>query len=83
MKIYVDRTHCDLCQSYCDRHVARLIRFPLGEDRPCIQALEDDGLPALTLVVKDGENEATLVLDEKNREIAALEGISTFLPWTA
>ena len=31
MKIYVDRTHCDLCQSYCDRHVAKLIRFPEGE----------------------------------------------------
>jgi hypothetical protein len=30
MKIYIDRTHCDLCQSYCDRHVAKLIRSPLG-----------------------------------------------------
>ena len=33
MKIYIDRTHCDLCQSYCDRHVAKLIRSPLGRDR--------------------------------------------------
>ena len=41
MKIYIDRTHCDLCQSYCDRHVAKLIRSPLGRDRPCIQSLEE------------------------------------------
>ena len=83
MKIYVDRTHCDLCQSYCDRHVAKLIRFPLGEDRACIQALEDDGLSTLTLVVKDGDNEITLALDEKDREIAAVEGLSPFLPWAS
>ena len=36
MKIYIDRTHCDLCMSYCDRHVSKLISKPLGEDRPCI-----------------------------------------------
>ena len=83
MKIYIDRTHCDLCESYCDRHSARLVRAPLKEDRPCIQALEDDGLPALTLVIKDGDNEATLVLDGQEREAVALEGFSPFLPWSA
>jgi hypothetical protein len=82
MKVYIDRTHCDLCESYCDRHSAKLIRSPLGEDRPCIQALEDDGLLELTVVVKDGEHEATLILDEKDREILGLEGLSPFLPWT-
>jgi len=49
MKIVIDRTHCDMCQSYCDRHSAKLVRFPLGEDRPCIQSLEDDGLLTLTV----------------------------------
>ena len=34
MKITIDRTHCALRQFYCDRHVAKLIRFPLHEDRP-------------------------------------------------
>jgi hypothetical protein len=79
MKIYIDRTHCDLCQAYCDRHVAKLVRFPLGEDRPCIERLEDDGLPELTLVVKDGERHVTLVLGEKEREIIGLEGLSGVL----
>lgn len=82
MKIYIDRTHCELCQSYCDRHVAKLVRFPLGVDRPCIQSLEDDGQPALTLVIKDGPHEATLVLTEQEREVIGLEGLSPFLPWT-
>ena len=82
MKIFIDRTHCDLCQSYCDRHSAKLVRFPLGEDRPCIQALEDDGLLTLTLVISDGDNQATLVLDEKGQEAVGLEGLSPFLPWS-
>ena len=81
MKITIDRTHCPLCQSYCDRHSAKLVRFPLGEDRPCIQALEDDGLPELTLIVKDGDNMATLTLTEEERQRVALEGLSVILPW--
>jgi len=80
MKIYVDRNHCPFCQSYCDRHVARLIRFPEHEDRPCITAIEDDGRPELTLVVDSGAGSFTLTLDERTREIAGLEGLSTFLP---
>ena len=83
MKITIDRTHCDLCQSYCDRHVARLINKPLGEDRPCIQSLEDDGQLELTLLIKDGHNRATLKLSEQDRAILGLEGLSPFLPWTA
>jgi hypothetical protein len=80
VKIYIDRSHCDLCQSYCDRHVAKLVRFPEGEDRPCIQAIEDDGSAQLTLIVENGAGPITLVLDERDREIVAYEGLSTFLP---
>lgn len=80
MKIYIDREHCELCQSYCDRHVAKLVRFPEGEDRPCIQAVEDDGSPLLTLVVKANGEPVTLVLDEKDRQIIGLEGLSDYLP---
>ncbi len=81
MKIFIDRTHCELCQSFCDRHSARLIHTPEGVDRPCIQAIEDDGRPELTLVVKDGEHQVTLNLTEQDREIMGLEGLSSFLPW--
>ena len=54
MKILIDRTHCELCESHCDQHSARLIHAPEGVDRPGIQAIEEDGRPELTLVVKDG-----------------------------
>ncbi len=80
MKIFVDRTHCDMAQAYCDRHVAKLIRFPEFEDRPCITAIEDDGQAALTLVVDTEQGVTTLVLDGTDREVAAFEGLSTFLP---
>ena len=81
MKVTIDRTSCPFCASYCDRHLAKFVRFPLGEDRPCITAIEDDGQPLLTLVVKDGANEATLTLTEEQRQVVALEGLTPLLPW--
>ena len=83
MKIVIDRTHCELCQSYCDRHVAKLIRFPEHEDRPCIKSMEDDGQPEMTLVIEDGANKAILQLTDLGREVLGLEGLSAYLPWTA
>ncbi len=81
MKIWIDRTTCPACTAYCDRHAAKLVRFPEGEDRPCIQKVEDDGSPLLTLVVRDGDLEATLTLTEAERQVVAYEGLSTLLPW--
>lgn len=82
MKIYLDRSLCNDSLSTCERRMARLIRFPLGEDRPCITAIEDDGQPELTLVMKSDGREATIVLDRAHRELAGVEGFSAFLPWT-
>ena len=82
MKIYLDRSLCDDSLPTCERRMAFLIRFPEGEDRPCITAIEDDGCPELTLVIKSEGREATIVLDGVDREIAEVEGISSFLPWT-
>jgi hypothetical protein len=79
MKIVIDRTHCDLCESYCDRHLAKLIRFPEHEDRPCIKALEYDGQPELTLVIEDGDHKATLQLTDLAREVLGQEGVSAYL----
>ncbi|MEP7356487.1 MAG: hypothetical protein ABI847_04560 [Anaerolineales bacterium] len=81
MKLVIDRTHCELCQSFCDRHVAKLIRFPEHEDRPCIKSLEDDGQPELTLVIEDGPHKATLHLTAFGQEVLGLEGVSAYLPW--
>jgi hypothetical protein len=43
--------------------------------------MEDDGLMELTLIVKDGDNMATLALTEEERQRVALEGLSVILPW--
>jgi len=79
MKIVIDRTHCEMCQSYCDRHIAKLIRFPEHEDRPCIKSLEYDGRPELTLVIEDGNTKAVLQLTDLGREVLGLEGVSAYL----
>ncbi len=81
MKVYIDRTTCPDCSAYCDRHAAKLIRFPLGEDRPCITKIEEDGQDHLTVDVIDGINHATLTLTEEQRQTVALEGLTPLLPW--
>lgn len=81
MKVYLDRTLCPACSAYCDRHAAKLVRFPEGEDRPCITAVEDDGQPLLTIDVTDGKNHATLTLTEAQRTQVAYEGLTPLLPW--
>lgn len=81
MKVYIDRTNCPACSSYCDRHAAKFIRFPMSEDRPCITAIEDDGQPLLTVDVTDGSNHAVVTLTEEQREVVALEGLTPMLPW--
>jgi hypothetical protein len=82
MKIYLDRSLCNDSLPTCERRMARLIRFPLGEDRPCITAIEEDGQSELTLVMKSDGQEATIVLDREDQELAGIEGFSAFLPWT-
>lgn len=82
MKIYLDRSFCNDTLSTCERRMAKLIRFPLGEDRPCITAIEDDGEPDLTIIVKSEGQEATIVLNDDARELAGVEGLSAFLPWS-
>ena len=82
MKIYLDRSLCNDSLPTCERRMAHLIRFPLGEDRPCITAIEEDGQSELTLVMKSDGQEATIVLDRDDQELAGIEGFSAFLPWT-
>lgn len=79
MKLYIDRAICDHTLPVCERCLGRLLRYPLGEDRPCITAIEDDDDPDLKLVLKTDGQEFTLVLDDEAREMAALEGFSSFL----
>ena len=50
---------------------------------PTVSGRLVDGQAELTLVVKDGNNEATLKLNDRDREVLGLEGVSPFLPWTA
>lgn len=82
MKLYIDRDICDHTLPVCERCLGRLLRFPLGEDRPCITAIEEDNRPELALVLKSDGQETTLVLDDEARELAAFEGFSAFLSWT-
>ncbi len=80
MNFYIDRSRCHTCLGNCERRIARLIRCPLEEDRPCITAIEANGRPELILVMEDTGHKAILVLGDPSHELAAAEGLSRFLP---
>lgn len=76
MQMTIDRDLCDHVLSECEQCLARLMRHPLGEDRPCITNLFDDGDPVLRLALKYDGLEQTFVLAPEDREIVALQGWS-------
>jgi hypothetical protein len=43
MKIIMDRSYCNAALSFCERCSAAFFRNPMGTDRPCVVAVEDDG----------------------------------------
>jgi hypothetical protein len=74
MKITIDRDHCHTSLPFCERCFGTLVLYPLGVDRACIVALEQDDRDDLTIVMRSEGNEEVLVLDDELRELVARDG---------
>ena len=84
MKIIINHDTCTHGGDFADRCLAATIRHPLGHERYCTERVEDDGRPELTVVlVYDGIEHTVVIRDEKEREVAASEGVAAFLRATA
>jgi len=79
MKITIDRDECVAVQSFCERCFGTLVLHPMGVERPCILALEDDQSEDLTVTLRSEGQEETLVITEGQRELIARDGWTAFV----
>jgi hypothetical protein len=79
MRVKVNRNVCSAHLAFCERCLGQFLRYPLGYERRCFESMEDDGREELTMDLISGDNEITLVLDDKQRELLAMEGWATHI----
>ncbi|MBI3764354.1 MAG: hypothetical protein HY260_21145 [Chloroflexi bacterium] len=82
MNMTIDRHLCDHVLSECEQCFGRLMRNPLGEERPCIVEFGDDGDPILNLTLRYDQIVEQLSLPPADRERVAVEGWSEFVTVT-
>ena len=80
MKITIDHDHCGHASAFSDRCLAATLRYPLGHERACLAAFEEDGRPELTVVlVLDGQEHTLILHNEAEREVTASVGWPAFV----
>jgi hypothetical protein len=79
MRIIINRDLCDHVLPECEQCFARLVRNPLGEDRPCITEFVDDDDPTLLLTLRYEGREQVLTIPPESRELVASTGWSQFV----
>lgn len=79
MRIVIDHDQCKHGGAFSDRCLAATIRYPLGHERYCLAAIDDDGQAELTVVLRMEGQEFSIVLhDEAEQQVAALQGWMAF-----
>lgn len=71
MKVVIDHDHCSHGGFFSERCLEATIRSPLGHERSCMAAIEDDGSELLTIVLIQDGSEHTIVLHNKSEQEAA------------
>lgn len=79
MRVKINRNVCDANLAFCERCLGKFLREPMGYERHCFEELEEDGSEELTIDLHTGDKDVTLVLDEEQRKIAAVEGWAYFV----
>jgi hypothetical protein len=74
MRVKINRNICSAHLAFCERCLGQFLRYPLGYERRCFESMEDDGREELTIDLISGDHEITLVLDDEQRELLAMEG---------
>jgi hypothetical protein len=79
MRIIVNHDTCQHGGDFADRCLAATIRNPMGHERFCSAAVEDDGSQDLTVVlIYDGQEHTLVLHTDRERELAASEGWLAF-----
>ena len=79
MKVTIDRNLCDASLNACEHCFSFFVEHPEGVDRYCIIEQVEDGSDKLTLTLLTDGLERTVVLDEQERELVAMDGWSSLV----
>ncbi len=80
MYVKINRNICHAHLAFCERCLGKFLDEPLGYDRQCFEAVEDDGNDEiLTLDIYTGDDHVVLELNEEQRHLVAAEGWSYFV----
>ncbi|MFW5691277.1 MAG: hypothetical protein ACOCXZ_02140 [Chloroflexota bacterium] len=79
MRVKLNRNHCPATLSYCERCFGKFLLHPLGYERRCFEAIEDDGNDRLIIEMTTGSRTVTFRLNDEQREILAREGWANFV----
>lgn len=78
MRVKINRDVCTAQLAYCEQCLGKFLREPLGYERHCFEEIVDDGQEDLTIELTSEDNHVVLVLNERERLLAATEGWSYF-----
>jgi hypothetical protein len=83
MRIRINHDHCEHANAYADRCLAATLLNPLGHERFCAAQVEDDGKAEMTVSLRFGGKDHTLVLrNQREVELVAAEGWPAFVRGT-
>lgn len=74
MRVKINRDLCPSHLAFCERCLGQFLKYPMGYERRCFLALEEDDSELLTIDLHTGSHDLTLVLDEEQRRMLAGEG---------
>ncbi len=79
MYVKINRDVCPAQLAFCERCLGKFLTHPMGYERRCFEAIEDDGSEILTIEMHTGTNDVVLKLDEEQRKLLAGEGWDYFV----
>lgn len=80
MRIVIDHDECRHGGAFADRCLAATLEHPLGHERYCTAAVEQDGRSELTVtLVMGGRRHTRIFRDRAERLAAAAEGWPAFV----
>ena len=82
MRVVINRDICPANLAFCERCFGKFLLHPMGYERRCFEALEDDGSDVLTVDMRTKGHHVILELDAGQRQLIAREGWAYFVDFS-
>jgi hypothetical protein len=77
MRIIIDHDKCLHGGFFAEKCLAETLRNPLGHERSCMAAIEEDGKPEVTVIlIEDGKKQTIILHNEDEQQAASLDALT-------